>query len=226
MKKLLVLLFIAMYTVYGCGKKQDNSTTGDDKSKEKTETVSKAKEIEISDAKSYHIVYEMKSKETSKDKMSMEVFVKGKKYRSEVSFEEKGVSMKGTGYYKDNMVYSVMNILGKKMGFKMKANEVKDDGQGKSYDAFIMKAKDYLKDCEKVGTEEIIGYLCNVYKDKDGNKYSLYKDYLMMKFEGKGATITATNVEIDNEKDDNFFEPPTDVDYSGLNIDGIKNLKK
>ena len=225
MKKLFVLLFVLTIAIYGCGKKQDGTTIGDNKDKPKTETTGKATEIDISDSKAYHVIYNMTTKEGKTAKMTLEFFIKGTRYRSEASFDEKGVNMKATGYYKDKTVYTVMDMNGKKFGMKMKAADLKEDGQAKNYDAYIMRAKEYLKDFDKIESQDIIGFTCNGYKDKSENKYYIYKDNIMMKFEGKSATIEATKLEPSSDKDDSFFDPPTDIDYSGLNMDALQNLK-
>ena len=89
MKKLFVLLFVLTIAIYGCGKKQDGTTIGDNKDKPKTETTGKATEIDISDSKAYHVIYNMTTKEGKTAKMTLEFFIKGTRYRSEASFDEK-----------------------------------------------------------------------------------------------------------------------------------------
>lgn len=224
MKKIssLILLLAFLILLGGCSKQEGAGTN--EKETKKTETTSDGKKnLELGENSSINIVYSLSE---SQD-MTLELFTKGKKAKSEVKGNSKGVPMNAVAYFPgDGYVYSVVELAGQKVGFKMKATEI--DNSDKDFSSFILKAREQFKDYEKDGTGEVLGYECNIYKDKDGNKYYIYKDFLLMKFEGVKGSITATKVNTDANFEDSMFEIPKDVDFDKLNIDmdKLKNLNK
>jgi hypothetical protein len=75
--------------------------------------------------------------------------------------------------------------------------------------------RDKLKTYEKTGTEEILGKQCDIYKVNDKSTISVYKDLVPLKIvEGNGRmTMTATKMEVDPKLSDDFFTPPSGIDY-------------
>ncbi len=220
MKNITILLFAFLFSiaVMSCGKKEgaDNTTKNTGKESEKKEQTGETKTgKEPGENSSYHIVYEM----GSGNKMTLELYTKGPKARSEAENEAGGLKIKSTAYFPgDGYVYSVSDIGKEKMGIKMKVTE----GDEKDMSSRMFQAKEHLKDFEKDGTGDVIGYTCNIYKDKDGNKYYFYKDYVMLKFEGKGSGMTATKLELDAKTDDSMFEVPKDIKFKEMDINKYK----
>jgi hypothetical protein len=100
--------------------------------------------------------------------------------------------------------------------------------EGKDMDKMLYEAKDKLKEYEKTGTGEVLGYKCDIYKDKQGNTYYFYKDQAVLKMESKTGTMEATKFEPDVKLEDSFFEPPKDVEYMNtgkMDMDKLKDLK-
>ena len=221
MKKLsfLIVLLLSFALINGCGKKDD--TAGKD-SKDKTESTdqkkSDSKDVEIGDDAAYHIKYSVTG---DKEGILMDMWMKGKKVKSEINVA--GEKMKSTVYYLNNMVYTLTDAQGMKMAFKMDMSEMKGD---KNFDKTLLDAKEKLKDYEKLGTEEVIGYKCTIYKDKDGNKFWMYKDRVPMKFESKNSKMEAKEFEPNIKPADDFFDPPKDVDFKSMGDMKIGDIKK
>jgi hypothetical protein len=226
MKKLTAIFFILITAllINGCGKKDTAGTDSGKKETGKTEDVKTAKDVSMDDNSSYHVTYKMDKEGKG---MTMDMYRKGVKVRTDVNTSEKEMNMKATGYFSNKTIYMVMDMAGKKMGMKMDAKDAaKDD---KDIEKQIYDVKDRLKDFDKAGTGDVLGYTCNKYTDKKGNTYYIYKDQATLKMEFKGGTMEATKFEPDVKLEDSFFEVPKDVEFmdmGNLNLDKLKDLKK
>ena len=227
MKKLTVLFFIliAALMINGCGKKDTAGTDSGKKETAKTEDTKTSKDVSLDDNSSFHVTYKM---DKDGKGMTMDMYRKGIKVKTEVNTTEKGANMIATGYFVNKTVYMVMNMAGKKMGMKMDAKDIGTDE--KDMDKQIYDFKDKLKDFDKAGTGDVLGYTCNIYKDKKGNTYYIYKDQAMLKmeFKGEGGVMEATKFEPDVKLEDSFFEVPKDVEFmdmGNLGLDKLKDMK-
>jgi hypothetical protein len=225
MKKLTAIFFILITAllINGCGKKDTAGTDSGKKDSEKKEDVKTAKDVSMDDNSSYHVTYKMDKEGKG---MTMDMYRKGVKVRTDVNTSEKEMNMKATGYFSNKTIYMVMDMAGKKMGMKMDAKDAaKDD---KDIEKQIYDVKDRLKDFDKAGTGDVLGYTCNKYTDKKGNTYYIYKDQATLKMEFKGGTMEATKFEPDVKLEDSFFEVPKDVEFmdmGNLNLDKLKDMK-
>jgi hypothetical protein len=202
MRKLyfLALILSAVILLNGCGKKKDSPDAKDKKTDKK--------EISYSEGSSYHIKYESKSPE---EKGSMDFYFKGKSAKIEVSMMVGDKKNDASMYYADKTVYMITEIEGKKMGMKMDVNENKDS----EFD--IVNIKDKLKDYEKMGTDDVLGYKCDIYKTKDGTLISIYNDAFGLKIVDKNKKeVVATVFEQDVKLADDFFTAPKDVEYMDM----------
>jgi hypothetical protein len=209
MKKLYFLALILSVAILmnGCGKKNESKDSKEQKTEQK-------KDIGYSEGSSYHIKYESKSPE---EKGFLDFYFKGKSAKIVVNMEEGGKKNNASMYYADKVVYMITEIEGKKMGMKMDIDEKNKDAE---FD--IVNIKDKLKDYEKTGTDEVLGYKCDVYKTKDGTLISIYKDAFGLKIIDKNKKeIVATVFETDVKLADDFFTAPKDVEYMDLG-----NMKK
>ncbi|MGC8858982.1 MAG: hypothetical protein ACP5P3_07690 [Ignavibacteria bacterium] len=202
----LVLLFSFVFLLSSCGKKEQtkNSTTP---------------ETGITASGAYHIVYDVQSKSSPG---TLEMFVKGKNFRMNMEVKEKDMPGKSTIFMQDNIVYMLMEMGGQKMGFKMDIKEFQKEQKDL---ANITEIKDKLKEWTKEGSEDVIGFKCDIYKDKDGNKYWVYKDYALLKSESKGETIIATKFEPEFKGGDDIFSPPKDVEFKSMD-EMMKDMEK
>jgi len=230
MKKLSLLFFIiiAVFLITGCGKKEesagnDSKTSETTKSSETTKQ-EENKDVSLDDNSSFHITYDVNDKEKG---MSLNIYRKGNKIKSEMTSPGDNMMIMSSVFYVDKTMFMVTNLGGQKMGMKMDlASMSKKDG--KDMDKMLFEAKDNLKNYDKTGTGEVLGYKCDIYKDKEGNTYYFYKDQAVLKMETKSGTMVATKFEPDAKFDDSFFEPPKDIEYMDMgkmDLDKFKNMK-
>jgi hypothetical protein len=208
MRKLyfIALILSVAILVNGCGKKKESADSKEVKTEQK-------KDISYSEGATYHIKYESKSPD---EKGFMDFYFKDKSAKIIVNMTVGEKKNNASMYYADKIVYMITEIEGKKMGMKMNVSDNKDA------EIDVVNIKDKLKDYEKTGTDEVLGYKCDVYKTKDGSLISIYKEAFGLKIIDKNKKeVVATVFEQDVKLADDFFTPPKDVEYMDLD-----NLKK
>lgn len=226
MKKFSLIFFILIAALFinGCGKKDTAGTDSGKKESGKTEDVKSAKDVSLDDNSSFHITYKM---DKDGKGINLDMYRKGTKAKSEFSSTENNIGMTTSAFYSDKIIFMVMDVAGKKMGMKMDVKDIAKK-EGKDLDKQIFDAKERLKDFEKAGTGEVLGYTCDIYKDKEGNTYYFYKDQALLKLESKNSKMEAVKFEPDIKLEDSFFEPPKDVEFmdiGNLNLDMLKDMK-
>ncbi len=213
MKKIFFLVFVVLVAILlnGCGKKEDAGDKKDGKTEQKTE---QKKDISFSENSSYHLKYEAKSE---KLKGTMDFYFKDKNAKIVVNFNEGDKKIGSSMFFENKILYMITEVEGKKIGMKM------DVSESKEANTEIVNVKDKLKDYEKIGTDEVIGYKCNVYKTKEGTKLSVYKDAFALRIvDKKGDEFVATLLEQDINIADDFFTPPKDMEYMDFsNLDKL-----
>ncbi len=205
---LFAVAFLSLSLLAGCGKKdsadnKDGKTSGD------------KKDVVISENTPFHLKYEITNES---EKGSMDMYVKGKNAKLDIKSKEKGQDVGSLMYIKDGMMYMVMDMMGQKMGMKMDVS--KDENFQKDF-AKLYDVKDKLKDYTKGGTEDILGYKCDIYT-KGAEKIWIYKDMMALKFSDGKSTLEAKIFEPDIKLDDNFFDPPKDIEFKSM--DDLKNM--
>lgn len=221
--KLLLVLFLAFGFV--CGK-SDGEKTGENKSGEdkKTETKSDDKGSTFSPDKPFMVEFEITGAENRTGTVSAIYF--GKKCRSTSNFSIEGKKMGSTAYYDGgNMVYTVTEVGGIKMGMKFDKSKFADSKDNMDVNSF----RDYLDKMDKIGEEEILGYKCEIYKFKDKDvTVSLYDKTVPLRMGGAdGKTyMKAIKFEKDVKATDDMFTPPADVQYTDMTdmMDGMQKM--
>ena len=171
---------------------------------------SKGKNVDLSENTPVHVKYDV----TGKDPGTLDVVYKGKNAKMEITMMKEGKPMTMQMILKDKTMYTVMDEGGKKMGFK---NDVTNDESMKDFYA-MLDAKDKIKEMEKTGSEEVLGYKCDIYKDKKGDILSIYKEKAPLKIVSKdNVSMTATLFEPNVKIADDAFEPPKDVEFMDMN---------
>lgn len=214
MRKLYFLALILSVAILlnGCGKKEGAGDKKDEKTEQKTEK----KDISFSEKSNYHIKYDIKGK---KESGTMDLYFKDKNAKIEVKITEGEKKSNVAMYYENKVAYVITEIGDKKMGMKMAI-----DSKDKDDFMELFEIKDKLKEYEKTGTDEVLGYKCDVYKTKDGTLLSMYKDVFTLKMVGKdNEEFVATALEQDVKIGDDFFTPPKDVEY--MDFSKLGNLK-
>ena len=213
MKKLFYLFTVTLISfslIAGCGKKDSAGNKEEKKSDDK-------KEVAIGENTPFHLKYEMTGES---EKGSMDMFVKGKNAKLDIKAKEAGQDMNSLIFVKDGMMYMVMDMMGQKMGMKMDVS--KDESFQKDF-AKLYDVKDKLKDYTKGGTEEVLGYKCDIYT-KGAEKIWIYKDMMALKFSDGKTTLEAKEFEPNAKIADDFFDPPKDIEFKSM--DDLKNLGK
>jgi len=78
----------------------------------------------------------------------------------------------------------------------------------------ITNVFDKLKNWQKVGSEDVLGYKCDIFLTKMGDKLSIYKDNYVLKIVDKNnMTYNAVVYEPEIKLADDFFQPPKNLEY-------------
>lgn len=229
----LIAFFVLSFSILtGCGKKDDNTTGKDDK---KSDTKDSKENSKFSVDKPFMVEFELTGREKGTGTVS--AIYEGKKCRSTSSFDADGKKFSATAYFDGgDVVYSVTEIAGVKMGMKFDKKKFSDTKDNVDVNSF----RDYLDQMEKIGDEEIIGYKCEIYKHKEKNfTVSLYEKTVPLRMgSADGKTyMKAIKFEKDVKVTEDTFKAPQDVKYMdmtnmlddmkkmGDNKDGKKNLE-
>ncbi|MBM4157315.1 MAG: DUF4412 domain-containing protein [Ignavibacteria bacterium] len=204
----VLMVLIVLFFFVGCGKKDSDVTKKEDA---KTETTEK-KDVTIGDNTPVHLKYDIA---VEKEKGTMELYYKGSNAKFIMSGKEAGKTFNMTMWVKDKILYILTESEGEKIAMK---SDISKDPNFKDYRTFI-DVKEELKDAKKEGTEEIMGYKCDIYKNKEGTA-SVYQDKVVLKSVDKDATFTAVLFEPDAKFGDDVFEPPKDINF--IDMDKMK----
>lgn len=217
--KLFLVLLLTSFIIVSCGKKDDSTGKNDDDKKEES---SDSKIENITEGTPVH--YEMEA--TGDMTGTWEVWAKGKKAYVKMNYEAAGQNMKSEMWMTDDMMYTITDMGGKKMGMKMDHRKWAEENKDKK-DFNPMSFKDGCKECEKIGEEEIIGKKCVIYKDKHGIKYSVYQEKIPLKIVMEKVTMQAKSLDIDVKISDDMFDPPKDVEFVEMDkmMEGFKDMK-
>ncbi|HRJ85972.1 MAG TPA: DUF4412 domain-containing protein [Ignavibacteria bacterium] len=206
----------------GCGKKEESTTKTDDKKIESNESNDK---ISFSKDKPFMVEFEVTGKEKGSGTVS--AIYSGDKCRSTSTFDSDGKKFSATAYFDGgDVVYTVSEIAGVKMGMKMDKKKFSDSKDNVDVNSF----RDYLDQMEKIGEEEIIGYKCEIYKHKEKNfTVSLYEKTVPLRMgttDGK-TYMKATKLEQNITVTDDMFKAPQDVKYMDMTnmLEDMKNMK-
>ncbi|MBS1513715.1 MAG: hypothetical protein JSS63_01700 [Bacteroidetes bacterium] len=219
----IVLLIFSLVLLTSCGKK-DSPSTDSKSSDTKTSSDSKSESSgnkEVTAAGDFTIKYEL----SGKVKGDVTTYKKGKRVKQEMTMDVKGAKMTTNNYYDDNFVYTVMDIMGKKVGTKIDISKYKSEGANEGKDLDYRDMENYLKDKKKVGTETILGKECDIYETGKGVKISVTKQYIPLKIQTEPMTMLAVSFDNKVNISDEAMEVPKDVNFSDMG-GMMKNLKK
>lgn len=222
-KSLLLNLFLAVLIASGfiCGK-SDGDSSGDKKSVDDKKSEDK-KETSFSKDTPFMVEFEVTGGEKGKGTVS--AIYSGSKCRSTSSYDVEGKKMTATAYFDGgDIVYTVSEVAGMKMGFKFDKKKFSDTKDNMDVNSF----RDQLQNMEKTGEEEILGYKCEIYKFKDKDvTVSLYEKTVPLRMgnvDGK-TYMKATKFEKNVKVSDDMFEAPKDVKYTDMS-GMLEDMKK
>jgi hypothetical protein len=187
---ILFVLLIGLLIMPGCSKKQSG------------------KDVEMNDNTPFRVNYDLTGKEPGK----LDMTIKGQSVKMLITSSKEGQTMTLNMYIKDKILYYIMEAGEMKMAMK---SDISKDESFKEFDELI-NVKNQLKDMEKTGSEEVIGYKCDIYKNKKNELFSIYKERVPLKMTSKDAVMTATSFEPDVKVADDYFDPPKDVEYKDM----------
>ena len=223
MKKSFLLVFLLVFgiLIFGCGKKAgDTSGAKDDKTESK-------KDSDLNENTGYTVKYDLKEEKGTAGVMDMAL--KGKRIKMGFDVTEGENKSKTQMWFKNDMVYMLTEAAGQKMAMKMDAKESESEMKDFNPDMFDKdKLKAKLNDYTKDGTEDVIGYKCDVYKSKTTDeKIWIYKDMVMLKMTSAKTTMVAKEFNPSPKLSDSDFDPPKDVDFKDMKdlLKGLENLK-
>lgn len=207
--KFIVLFIFSVILIAGCGKKTDDQTSDAEKKEDKAGT------------SVFHIKYNIKGE----GDMTLDMYVKDKNFKMDMKGnDESGKKMDALMFLKDKYIYIIGEEAGKKMGMKFKMdsenNEFKDITK-------LTEIKDEISKAKKEGTEEILGYECDIYKDGEKTMW-VYNDMFFLKMVDGKTTMEAVEFHPDAKISDADFELPKDVEIQDMEqmLEGLQNLNK
>jgi hypothetical protein len=215
---LFIAVLVSVFVIAGCSKK--DGSTGDEK---KSDSKSDSKSESFSPDKPFHVIFSISGASTG----TVDGYYSGKKSFAKSEMEIAGMKNSATVYFNGgDTLYMISDMMGKKTGMKFAKN---DFSKGKDQ-MDVYTFKDKLKDMDKIGSEEILGKQCDIYRAKDSSySISLYKETVPLKFSGRGGkmVMVATKYEEDAKVDDSMFEPPKDINYIDASnmMKDMKNMK-
>jgi hypothetical protein len=204
LNSLFVLFSISL--LFSCGKKDEGMTPEDKKESSSDDKTSDGK---LSETSPIYVQFEI----SGSTKGTVDGYYHNKKAKTMSQMETGGMKISATAYFDGGeYVHIISEVGGKKMGMKYKREDFgKKEGE---FDAVTFK--DQLKNMDKVGQEEILGRMCDIYKAKDGSyQISLYKELVPLKFTGRDGkmVMVAKKFDANASFSDDIFTPPSDVEY-------------
>lgn len=211
MKKILITkltlttaAFLIAVFFFSCGKKDDAPKT---EKKDSVKTTETKKEENPTTA---HVVFNVTGDRVGTD----DAYLSGKKMRQVMDVKKDGV-MKQISLYSDGkMFYLISETGGRKVGIKMPLDSSADftlkKSPGEDFEDFVSR----LNNFPTVGSEEILGYKCDLKLTDHKDTMAVYKGFpLKANFRSKGFYMIATKFEADVKVTDDMFEPPKDVQF-------------
>jgi hypothetical protein len=224
-KSVITIFTVVLFSIFilaGCGKKEEatkNESAGN-KTEQKTETSNE----NITENTPIHYVWESAGDVTG----TYDVYSKGKLMKINMDVTTHGQKSVSDMYSDGNLIYMITDVSGKKVGMKMDPKKFQKDSESKK-EFNPMNFREGCKDCEKIGEEDVIGKHCLIYQDKNGVKYSVYKESIPLKIISKNYTMTAKSLDLNAAFSNDIFTVPKDIEYMDmdkmLDMKDLKNSK-
>jgi len=227
-KKILTFLFILFISVNltSCGNKKNSETQN------KTETPNpdnNKKTVEQSN--NFIANYEL----TGMMNGTMTIYKNGNNLRQKINTEIMGMKNINNVYIVNDEVYNVTEVGDKKFGNKTSLKEYNLSKQTGETITDFKEFEKFISGKKVVGTENIIGYNCDIYDMGNGMNISVYDKKYILKIRNAEFMAVATKLDMNPAITSNEFEIPKDVDFKSKDPSKIKketldsmmnNLKK
>lgn len=210
-----VLIILTLCFTFSFCNKEDKT-----ESKNKTETSkteSSNNDLKITD--DFIIDYDLVGRLNGK----MTIYRKGNKLKQDINSEIMGMQSKNEIYVLDNFVFTVTDMGGKKFGAKTDLQNYNMQKQtGETITDFTQFEK-FLESKKVVGSENILGYICDIYDLGNNVALSVNNKRYILKIKAPEFMATATKLETNPTFSANEFELPSDINFKNINPQGTKN---
>lgn len=208
---LFIFFVVSALALNSCGKK--NEEAAKDKPVQKEESTKPQSESSGNISGGDYMI-EFTTEGLIKGKMK--TFKIGDKFKQTMDAEIKGMKSKTDIFVKDKTVYTVTDIAGVKTGFKSDLDEFsKKKKTGENFTDFRDVEK-YLEGKNPAGTEEVLGYKCDVYETAPGIFLSVNDKKYVLKIKGPEFSAIATAFDKNPKVSSAEMDIPTDVDFNGI----------
>lgn len=228
---LYILILTSAFVVFSCSKEdkpgpQSNKPETEKQESEKKENENKTNETEGNENKDaalkqdFIISYSLQGKVNGE----MKIIRQGNKFKQLIDSEIMGMKNKNEIYILNNVVYSLTEIGGKRFGNK---TEITDYNRQKNTGETIVDFKQFQEFLSKkkiVGSENILGYDCDVYDLGNNMNLSVYKKGYILKIKTSEFLAAATDLNTSPTFGATEFQVPPDVDYKNIKTPDKKQL--
>ncbi len=208
-----LILFALVFT--SCSKENKNEPQSSKTEAPKTEN--RAKEDVLSN--DFTVNYDLEGALKGK----MEIMRSGEKLKQNINSEVLGIKSSNVIYIMDNSVYSVLDVGGKKIGTK---SDLRGYNESKQTGETITDFKEFEKflDSKKItGSENVLGYKCDIYETSSGITLSVYNKRYILKIKTPEFMATATALNTNPSYTGAEFNLPSDVEFNKSESKTLKN---
>lgn len=198
-KKLIIVPVLAVL-LYSC----KTETKVDSPAKTETPPVETKAETN-STSNNFKISYNVEGKMNG----TIMIYKKDNKLKQEINSELMGMKTSNKVYILEDYVYTISNIDDRNFGSKV---SLKDFGSGNNAGNIISNFSEfekYISGKKVKGTENILGYDCDIYDIGGGTELSVHNKKYILRIKNSLFIASATKLETDPAfADDEFILPP------------------
>lgn len=194
-----------------CGEKKEVNQTETATPKSKAEQVVTGKDLGDNTSITYSLSGALNGK--------MTINRNGKDLKQIVDSEVMGIQSKNITYIKENTVYSITEVAGKKLGIKTdlsKYNSMKQTGETIADPDEFRK---FLEGKSVKGTEDILGYKCNIYDMGNNVSLSVADGKYLLRIKAPDFLAIATAIQPLDADNTSEFAVPADIEFKSVTPD-------
>lgn len=154
---------------------------------------------------------------------NMSILRSGNLLKQIVNTEVVGVQSSNTVYIIDGIVYSISQAAGKTIGQKTNLSEYKKGAQTGETIVDPKEFEKFLEGKSVIGTENILGYQCDIYKTGPEMSISVYDSKYVLRILIPQFQAVAVKLNLDATFASNEFTVPDNIDF---NTDYSKKTSK
>lgn len=211
MKKINLLVFLISITFLftSCSKEDKPETAGDDK-KEETKDDIISTDTEVG---SFLVKYKI---EGGIMEGTVTTIAKDENFRTSVTFDMMGQKLETVTFSSGDSVFMMMDMGVAKQNIVMGLEEFKGETGDDPTQMNVAKLQEELKKHKKLGTETILGKVCQIYDLGNGMLMSVYDDKIPFKIQSSEMTLVATEYEMNPDLPADVFKRPEGVEFKSI----------